>query len=524
MPRFLLSLFFLFTIHYSLFTGVASACDDPNPGPWYNQTPCQFATRVKTAPPSEIFGERYTFAQINWIINSLIAMADPNIGGDLTQMQNFIDTMQRNLDLNQLPDPSELAKFGPVGFIGSLIVSTSYPPASGIQSINDTLAKFDLAAPAQAQGYGYTYTNAILPLWRAARNFSYLVMILLLVIAGFMIMFRIKINAQAAVTLQLMIPKIVFTLLGITFSYAIAGLVIDLVYVLLALTLAIAGPAGAFTDNPVTVITWFSTPAFSRIVFYYFFVLVASMETIWVNLTTITSLGDIVNSVVAVLLLAAVVCVIVMLLKIWIMLLKTYVHLLFLIIAGPIYILFGLLPGSSMGIGKWLRQITAHASVFLVVPLMFFLNMVIWSGILVDRVTWWPRILGAPGGITGGPILSGNYPGFPLFGQQGWLTSLAIGFTIIAIIPKTAEAIKESLKAKGFDFQTAIGEAYGAPGKLYDSYQGYRKERAEKAEKTAAQRYEYDKMAQHYQSSGGSGAPPKEITKAPSYKKFSKSK
>src|SRR3989304_7514243 len=49
-------------------TSVGSFAD----GPWYNQTPEQFRKKVfDNAPDNEIFGERYTFAPINWIINSL---------------------------------------------------------------------------------------------------------------------------------------------------------------------------------------------------------------------------------------------------------------------------------------------------------------------------------------------------------------------------------------------------------------------------------------------------------------------
>ena len=56
-------------------------------------------------------------------------------------------------------------------------------------------------------------------------------MVIILIAAGFMIMFRVKINPQTVVSLQTMIPKLVITLLLVTFSYAIAGLVIDMIYV-----------------------------------------------------------------------------------------------------------------------------------------------------------------------------------------------------------------------------------------------------------------------------------------------------
>jgi len=47
-----------------------------------------------------------------------------------------------------------------------------------------------------------------------------------------MIMFRIKINPQTAITIQLALPKLIITLLLITFSYAIAGFMIDIFYLI----------------------------------------------------------------------------------------------------------------------------------------------------------------------------------------------------------------------------------------------------------------------------------------------------
>ena len=48
-------------------------------------------------------------------------------------------------------------------------------------------------------------------------------------------MFRAKINPQTVVTIQSAIPKAVVALILVTFSYAIAGLMIDLMYLLIGL-------------------------------------------------------------------------------------------------------------------------------------------------------------------------------------------------------------------------------------------------------------------------------------------------
>ncbi|OGC97664.1 hypothetical protein A2634_03005 [Candidatus Amesbacteria bacterium RIFCSPHIGHO2_01_FULL_48_32] len=477
----------LYVILYTFFASPNSvsafpALPTPLPcqnGPWYNQTQCQFTRKVGEAPEQEIFGERYTVAQINWILNSLVYLLNPTAGLTGVQLQNVLDQLGQFLTTQKTPPTSPLAYshpfpiFAKLGIPGLLVGSLPEisAPASGIQDINNTLAKFDLASPVHAQGYGYSASTGLQSLWRAARNISYLFMIILLIIAGFMIMFRVKVNPQTAVTLQLMVPKIVFTLLGITFSYAIAGLVIDLVYVLLAFVLALMGSVGVFTSsNTINVIRWFTTPDFAQMVYYY---LVGWWAVLYVNAITATTsvLGGIVvaltGAVIALFLFIASIFIMFILLKVWWMMLKSYLNVMFLIIVGPIYILFGLLPtGNLLGFGSWLRQLVAHASVFLVVPLMFALNIIVWSSMWQDRLGITPSHPFGQLDIT----LNGTYPDFPLFGSKGWLTGLALGFAILALIPKTAEMIRDSLKVQKFAYGTAFGEVLQQP---YSAYQGF---------------------------------------------------
>ena len=53
---------------------------------------------------------------------------------------------------------------------------------------------------------------------------------------------------------------------------------------------------------------------------------------------------------------------------------KTYITLVLLIAIGPWQIMLDLIPGQS-GFGPWFRNIIANASVFVVVPIMFAINM-----------------------------------------------------------------------------------------------------------------------------------------------------
>ena len=100
------------------------------------------------------------------------------------------------------------------------------------------------ATPAYAQGVGFSGLNPVLEVWKAFRNLSYFLFILVFIGVGFMIMFRTQINHQAVVTAQLALPKIIITLVLITFSYAIAGLVIDSIYLLIYFMTSIFASAG----------------------------------------------------------------------------------------------------------------------------------------------------------------------------------------------------------------------------------------------------------------------------------------
>jgi len=333
-------------------------------GPWYNQNTCQFNRKVfDTTNPDEIFGERYTFAQINWIINSLQAVLNPFVA--LSQnLNNFIDAI-KNLYASNSPPPT-FAQYSQLGVAGILVgtISDLYasPPASGIQSINNALAYFDITTTAHAQGYGYGALNGFKKIWSASRNMTYLIMTVLLVVAGFMVMFRVKINPQTAVTLQLMIPKIIITLLLVTFSYAIAGLVIDMVYVLISFVIVLLGIVGSppvLTDVGKSIA--FLTSSDYGKIFWYFMapwlvIFAAGGLTILIAAALAPPLAPFVLpalGAVGILNLIVGAFFFILLFKVWWMLLKTYLTLMLLIVVGPWQIMLGLLPGQS-GFGSWL--------------------------------------------------------------------------------------------------------------------------------------------------------------------------
>ena len=99
-----------------------------------------------------------------------------------------------------------------------------------------------------AQGIGFTGMEPLLPIWKAFRNIAYLLMALIMIVLGFMIMFRKKIDPKTVVTAQNAIPRVIVTLILITFSYAIVGFMIDLMYVLLFFIIAVFKSTGYLPD------------------------------------------------------------------------------------------------------------------------------------------------------------------------------------------------------------------------------------------------------------------------------------
>ena len=77
---------------------------------------------------------------------------------------------------------------------------------------------------------GYDYLKDVLKLdklWSISRNIAYLFLVVVMIVIGFMIMFRKSLPGQVVVSFGNAIPKVVVTLVLITFSFAIVGLMLD---------------------------------------------------------------------------------------------------------------------------------------------------------------------------------------------------------------------------------------------------------------------------------------------------------
>jgi len=92
---------------------------------------------------------------------------------------------------------------------------------------------FSLAKPSYAQvtGIGFEGLKPLLNAWVVFRNVVYLLFVFVFILIGLAIMLRVRIDPRTVMTIQNQIPKIIISLILVTFSFAIAGFLIDLMWV-----------------------------------------------------------------------------------------------------------------------------------------------------------------------------------------------------------------------------------------------------------------------------------------------------
>ena len=392
-------------------------------------------------------------------------------------------TMKDGKPIAQIPNES-IASNGVIGQMGNLIgLAYQSPPVSFsnyLASVKQNIEKHGLVQPAYAQGAGFGFNNLlpVIDIWRAFRNVAYFVFILVFVLYGFMIMFRMKINAQNVATFQSAIPKIVLTLILITFAYAIAGFMIDLMYVIFNLILSVfqasglitssdhlavkvgSGQAGIFASWAVLsfISSWFVPSALINVLTN----LPGALSVVLDILLTVSGLGLIVRIIIFIAVGYSIV-------KLIFKLFEAYIAVIIQVIFSPLILLQDVLPGSD-AFGGWLRNIVANLSVFPVTMVMFLLSYIFMIQPFVGDIVVFGINLGNLSGVAGVQNLQSASTGFnmPLIGGFG--TGLGanvnsasilavIGFFILLMASKYVDMVKDALKVPPFKYGTALSEA-----------------------------------------------------------------
>lgn len=356
-----------------------------------------------------------------------------------------------------IPDSINWIPGGAIGGTNKIIGYLFQPQSSGIEYIAQLKDNF-LSKPVYAIGVADSGLKSLVPIWRTFRNAVYALFSLVFVIIGIMIILRIKINPQATITIQNSIPRIITTLILVTFSYAIAGLLIDLSYFIQTAFLALLfnSQDKNTTQNLIGGSRWEIFPMkssltdLSNIGFWKTFRLLNHVLPLaWTVL-----LGVIIGGVTAFftlgagILLALVIPIIILVLLVTFLfgLIKCYVTIILKILLAPFEIFMGVFPNSKIGFSSWVMSLIANIAVFPISALFLVLACLIHESITGDL--WLPSVLG------GIPNMAG----------------IAIGFGTLMLLAKLPAMIPEFIfQLKPSEFGKAIGESfkpYGAAAKF----------------------------------------------------------
>lgn len=377
---------------------------------------------------------------------------------------------------------------GAIGQVNEYISSLQTPPASGIEYIAQVKNSF-LGKPAYAQGVGFQGLQFLLPVWRAFRNVVYVLTSIIFIAIGIMIMLRVKISPQAVITVQSAIPRIITSLILVTFSYAIAGLVIDLCNLIQAVGVALlfsikgVGLNGQLFENQ----TWFNnifqvasdwikqqfgvTPpdfGFSSLSNPDSKILNVLMRRMAPKFITGIVLGGMIGKMIgglvgetlggltgALIPLLLSIVIFFWLIKLLFGMIKCYAIIIFKVILAPLEIGMGSIPNSKINFSSWFTDIISNALVFPIITIVLVLSNVIMDLLLKGAQTagqlWVPSVLN---GVS-------FYPDLPP-GRAYIALIQAFGVAVLAITSKLPDMIPVMVKEmKGPDFGKAIGESLG---------------------------------------------------------------
>jgi hypothetical protein len=269
---------------------------------------------------------------------------------------------------------------------------------------------------------------------------------------GFAIMFRMKISPQAVLTVQAALPRVVIALILVTFSYAIAGFLIDLMYVGITLIIALLSAGGLFTGSTAAELqNQFLSGGFPQVIGAAFKsggdllgysllggILGAALGAFvggppgaWVG-------GLLVGGLIFLLLCLIVLYVV---LKLFLELVKTYINIVLAVVLGPLQIMMGVLPGIG-GFGGWFKNLLANVLVFPAVAAFLILSRVLMSSMTTGGDIWTPPMLGMPGLVANVvPVI------------------IALGFLLM--LHKVPEMVRAAFQIKPTPYGAAIGESLG---------------------------------------------------------------
>lgn len=342
------------------------------------------------------------------------------------------------------------------GFYSLMGGMYSYPPANTYRYVADVMDNAGMAPPAYAQGLGFASLDPILSLWKTFRNVAYFFFIAVLIVIGIMIMLRQKVSAQASVSAQQALPSIIISLILVTFSYAIAGLLIDVMYLSMFL---IAGLFNVITDGTSTATLGTEMISMNILNLTGMLFMGSAIDNMGSNMNLVTSvvsglagnsdsswwtgfvgfLGGLTLSIVLA------VAVLIGTVKLFFELLKSYASIIMGVVFAPLYLMMGAIPGQN-AFGPWFKNLIGNLAAFPTVLLFVIIFRIFTENIGNDNA----------GGFMP-PFLFGN-------GQSG-IAGYIIGLAILLALPEIVKEVKKKAGATEGGFGWLVASAAGGRAK-----------------------------------------------------------
>jgi len=395
---------------------------------------------------------------------------------------------------------------GALGAMSGMIAILYTPPLHTSDFIAYMGNNFGLAKPSYAQvtGIGFEGLKPLLTAWVVFRNVVYLLFVFIFILIGLAIMLRVRIDPRTVMTIQNQIPKIIISLILVTFSFAIAGFLIDLMWVSIYAVINLMAQADPkILASTVNASIYHPAPQYANDLLQGAAPNLGGINSIAVNgasgiaeiirnfispdhlpppvSTTAQSgggcsfgpfcivtniipnvdigglIGSVVSSIVSwvVGILAYLILIIALLwalLRLWFALLKAYISILIDVIFAPFWIISGLIPGTqSAGFGAWLRDMAGNLAAFPAAIMMILL-----AKLFSDNFNF----ITGTGTSTDG-IMSSTAFIPPLLGSNAsnYIASL-IAIGVILATPGVVDMTKKAFKAPKLDLGP-IGQSIG---------------------------------------------------------------
>ncbi len=401
----ILLVFFFFTVPFVSIT--------------YAQTTTDLNSYVVPNTDSNVPHNLHTYAQ-SVLIEVTSAVVCELVGVDpINPTQSCLGINPQSHKLGLAPNNSTQIG-GVLGLSTNLITALYTPPASGLDYVRYMSSNFGLVKHVYAQNSGFDALRPLLNMWVSIRDVAYLALVVVFIIIGLAVMLRIKIDPRTVMTVQNQIPRVIIGILLITFSYAIAGAMVDAMWIAtyaginimtqgqgmnvpiphaggggcgttplsqLATQDLLTHPLGFFNDvfsEGCNFLTGGGVFSVSGDVAGSLGSIIGGIISNFFNSNPNAQciggfppsvdpgacvadfFGFIVSRLVAVVsALIIFIILIVLLFRIWFALLKAYAMVLVYTVASPLYILLGLLPGKPLGgFQGWIRRMFANLAVF----------------------------------------------------------------------------------------------------------------------------------------------------------------